>query len=309
MAGFPDQSSIWLAVVPGASNFIFTIVGLLLVDRLGRRKLLIASISGVVFSFLFLSGVFYLMSQTSLPSQPYQNNTCLYKYCGSCIGNSGCGFCADFNATSGDYLNGTCESLVQQNGSTESRYRPFGMKCVLIGEDLNSSLSTDTIFDPDSLVPFNNDEDSMSEAQGSGLHPGLTRKLFATSCPDNKYSSLAIIALFLYIAFFAPGMGPLPWTINSEIYPTWARSTAISIATMTNWMSNLVVSMTFLTMADNLGQPVTFIVYACLSLVGLTFIVLFVPETRGVPLEEVGSLFKAPYFMNWCSKKIKYNRL
>ena len=35
-------------------------------------------------------------------------------------------------------------------------------------------------------------------------------------CP-NKYSWLSLFALCLYIASFAPGMGPMPWTINSEI--------------------------------------------------------------------------------------------
>ena len=54
MAGFPDQYSIWLATVPGAANFAFTIIGLLLVQRLSRRKLLIGSVSGTIVGFLLL---------------------------------------------------------------------------------------------------------------------------------------------------------------------------------------------------------------------------------------------------------------
>lgn len=285
MAGFPDRSAIWLATVPGTSNFVFTILGLLLVDRLGRRKLLIGSVSGSIFSILLLSMTFVLIVRYSPPARPYDtvNGTCDYYHCGSCVGNSKCGFCADFETNGSDVVfngTGTCESLNQQsNGTTISKYAPPGMDCAIFGED----------------VP-------LSDFFMQSSEPGLERKWFPYSCPDNRFAAMAIVALFLYIAFFAPGMGPLPWTINSEIYPTWARSTAISIATMTNWVCNLVVSMTFLTMADDLGQPVTFGVYAVLCLLGLIFIVLFVPETKGRSLEEMDALFQRPYFMNWYFK-------
>ncbi|KAH3880847.1 hypothetical protein DPMN_004769 [Dreissena polymorpha] len=49
-------------------------------------------------------------------------------------------------------------------------------------------------------------------------------------------------------------MAPMPWTINSEIYPLWARSTAIAIASCTYWVFNLLVSMTFLTLTEYLTR-------------------------------------------------------
>lgn len=287
MAGFSDQSAIWLATVPGGSNFIFTIVGLLLVDRLGRRKLLIGSVCGIIFGFLLLSGTFALMTYSSMPAQAYDISTCDYQYCGSCVGNSECGFCVDMNVTDGEYHNGTCSSLRQLiNGTSVSTFQPIGQKCALFGENANSSIYDYTTRDS---FPVGHNFFSTQ----------LERKWYPFSCPNSRFAPLAIIALFLYIAFFAPGMGPLPWTINSEIYPTWARSTAISIATMTNWVCNLLVSMTFLTMADNLGQPITFGFYSGLCGLALVFIILFVPETKGRSLEEMGCLFRRPYFMNW----------
>jgi len=147
------------------------------------------------------------------------------------------------------------------------------------------------------LVPF---------SSGSGdlipLQRAYRREWDFTNCPNNRFASLTIVALFLYIAFFAPGMGPLPWTINSEIFPTWARSTGIAISTFVNWSSNLIVSMTFLTLADNLGQPETFGIYAAFGFLGLLFFVFFVPETKGKNLEDVERLFERPYFCQWCPR-------
>ena len=55
-------------------------------------------------------------------------------------------------------------------------------------------------------------------------------------------------------------MGPMPWTINAEIYPLWARSTCNSIATSTNWFFNFLVSMTFLTLTEILTRQGTMII-------------------------------------------------
>ena len=63
-----------------------------------------------------------------------------------------------------------------------------------------------------------------------------------------------MVGLCIYLLFFSPGMGPLPWTINAEIYPTWGRSTCTGIATGVNWASNLLVCLTFLSIMDFVGE-------------------------------------------------------
>lgn len=50
--------------------------------------------------------------------------------------------------------------------------------------------------------------------------------------------------------WWLPGMGPMPWTVNSEIYPLWARSTGNACSAGANWTFNVLVSLTFLHMAQ-----------------------------------------------------------
>jgi hypothetical protein len=98
---------------------------------------------------------------------------------------------------------------------------------------------------------------------------------------------IGVLSLAVYIASFAIGLGPVFWLLISEIFPLNIRGQAASIATMANWLSNFVVSLTFLSLLKGLGDVWTFLLYAALSLVGLWLCSRFVPETKGVPLERI----------------------
>ena len=102
---------------------------------------------------------------------------------------------------------------------------------------------------------------------------------------------LALFSICLYLAGFAPGLGTLPWTINSELHPSWCRAEAVSVATSTNWITNFIVSATFLSLANLLGKPLTFLLYASLTAFGTFFLARYLPETKGVPLEQAEQLF------------------
>ncbi len=103
---------------------------------------------------------------------------------------------------------------------------------------------------------------------------------------------LILICLLLYIFFFAIGMGPVFWLLNSEIFPTRLRSTGSSLSTMANWGANLLVSITFLSLIGAIGKPFTFWLYAILAVVTFFFCRLLVPETKGKRLEEIEGYWK-----------------
>jgi sugar porter (SP) family MFS transporter len=98
---------------------------------------------------------------------------------------------------------------------------------------------------------------------------------------------LMLASILLYVAFFALGMGPGPWLIISEIFPTKVRGRAASIATSTLWSGTLVVTFTFLTLVNVLGLWGTFAIYGALSFACFVYVWKVVPETRGRTLEQI----------------------
>ncbi len=98
-----------------------------------------------------------------------------------------------------------------------------------------------------------------------------------------------LLAILTYISAFAMALGPIPWIICSEIFPTRVRGRAMSIATFAIWTSCYIVAQTFPMLNDNpaIGPAKTFWVYATFSLIGLVFVSLVVPETKGRSLEEI----------------------
>lgn len=93
--------------------------------------------------------------------------------------------------------------------------------------------------------------------------------------------------ILLYVAFFALGMGPGPWLIISEIFPTKVRGRAASIATSTLWSGTLLVTFTFLSLVKVLNLWGTFAIYGALSFVCLVYVWKMVPETKGRTLEQI----------------------
>lgn len=90
-----------------------------------------------------------------------------------------------------------------------------------------------------------------------------------------------------YTGFFAFAMGPIPWIVMSEIFPTKIRGRAASLATSTLWTSTLVLTFTFLSLIHGIGVAGTFSIYLALCVVTFVFIWKLVPETRGKTLEQI----------------------
>jgi MFS transporter, SP family, galactose:H+ symporter len=98
---------------------------------------------------------------------------------------------------------------------------------------------------------------------------------------------LTLSTLILYVISFAVSLGPIFWLLIAEIYPLSVRGKAMSIATIANWLANLVVALTFLTFIDLLGPGATFWFYGIVGIAAWIFSYYLVPETKKMTLEEI----------------------
>lgn len=103
-----------------------------------------------------------------------------------------------------------------------------------------------------------------------------------------KINSLwVLVGLILFVASFAISMGPVMWTLLSEIFPNKLRGLAISIVGFWNSIVSFSVATVFPMQLDTLGSSATYLMYAFFGLLSLIFIWKFVPETKGKSLEEL----------------------
>jgi MFS family permease len=103
--------------------------------------------------------------------------------------------------------------------------------------------------------------------------------------------SLSIIWMMVYIASFAFSLGPVVWTIISEVFPTNVRAKGMSVATAVNWGAAFVLTLLFPVLIDWFGSSITFAILAALTVVALWWTWVNVPETKGKSLEEISEMF------------------
>lgn len=133
-----------------------------------------------------------------------------------------------------------------------------------------------------------NTEDDWTGESGGGRTYGEVSSVL-------KWASL--ISLLVYVAAFSVSLGPMVYVVLSEIFPMGVRGRAVSVVSAVNWATNLLISMTFLTITEKIGVPNVMFLYAAMSFVLLVFVILCVPETKGRTLEEISKeLAKKKHF-------------
>lgn len=98
---------------------------------------------------------------------------------------------------------------------------------------------------------------------------------------------LPLTCLMVYLLGFSLGYGPIPWLMMGEILPAKIRGPGASICTAFNWTCTFLVTKTFQNIIDGIGPAGTFWLFGCICFVGLFFVIVFVPETRGKSLEQI----------------------
>jgi sugar porter (SP) family MFS transporter len=99
--------------------------------------------------------------------------------------------------------------------------------------------------------------------------------------------AVTLVALVVFIISFAFSLGPVTWTVINEIYPGEVRGRAVAVATAVNWGAAFLVSGFFLSVVKAIGQDYTFWMFAAFCAIGLVWVIVGVPETKGHTLEEI----------------------
>ena len=99
-----------------------------------------------------------------------------------------------------------------------------------------------------------------------------------------------LVALFIAIIAFAFSLGPLVWLAISEIFPAGVRSACVGVATSFNWIGNYVIAEGSLA-AVKFSPSLAFWIFAVCNAFTILFVYFRMPETKGVPLEEIEAFF------------------
>ncbi len=96
-----------------------------------------------------------------------------------------------------------------------------------------------------------------------------------------------LVALLVYISFFAASFAPVMWVIISEIYPGRIKGIAMSFSTAVSWLCTFLTVYFAPVIQGSLGLNYLFGIFGLFSLIAFVFVKFWIPETKGKTLEQI----------------------
>ena len=103
---------------------------------------------------------------------------------------------------------------------------------------------------------------------------------------------VGMIGLSLFIASFAVGVGGTGWLIQGEMFPTAVRGQAASIGATVDWLANYTLIEAFPATQRAIGLGWVLICFAVLCVLAIGFVARYLPETKGMSVEEITEVFE-----------------
>ena len=278
-SGLSDVASHWGYVVFTIINFAVTFVGVMLVDRKGRKFLLAVGTGGIILS-LVCTGAIFLRSESNR---------------------------VDIK-DSVQQLVTSDQKLTLSNATDIGSFRADGAKSLVViysYGDFRAATpvlrSDDTAAKPievtrDSCVPankvvafFSNPFGNLDAARQAPLH---IDNALVTPVPSATTGWAVAITLFIFMAFYAVGPGVCVWLALSELMPTRIRSNGMSIALLLNQGVATIIAAIFLPTVGKYGYSTMFFGFAGCTVIYFVTATWFLPETKGKTLEEIEAHFE-----------------
>ncbi|HVZ84758.1 MAG TPA: MFS transporter [Terracidiphilus sp.] len=286
-SGLSDLAAHWGYVLFTFVNFLSTLVGMLLVDRKGRRFLFILGTSGIIVSTLTV-GMLFLVSERqgincAAQIQPMvDSDQHLSLHFDQAMAQR-------LLAASGSQIDSRRASLsiIYSYGdytSATSFVRADDPAAPAIEIDRAASLPTSKV---DSF--FKNPFANLDTARTAPLK---IQKAIVGVVPNARHGWLVALGIYAFMAFYAVGPGVCVWLALSELMPTRIRSNGMSIALVLNQTVSTTLAAIFLPFVSKHGYSSMFFLFAGFTVIYFIVAAFFMPETKGKTLEEIEAYFE-----------------
>ncbi|MFD5258978.1 sugar porter family MFS transporter [Streptomyces bobili] len=120
--------------------------------------------------------------------------------------------------------------------------------------------------------------------------------IFSLALPSGDGRAYAVLAMTVtFLAFQQGAISPVTWLMLSEIFPMRMRAFGMGVAAVVLWLTNFAIGLVFPSLVSGIGISATFFLFVVAGVLSITFVKLYVPETRGRTLENLETELQARY--------------
>ena len=294
-AGLSDVQAHWGYVFFTTVNFLMTIIGVLLVDRKGRKFLLSVGTAGIIVALVCTSVLFQRTEKLRVDAR-----TAVQALADAQVG-------AGQKVTL-RYDEKTAAALLTASGDAAHAIgnRPTSLVVIYSYGDFHAATkvarSNDQSAEPieitrETSVPANRVvaffSNPFANLEAARHAPLKIDAALMTPVATTHNGWLVEINLLVFIAFFAIGPGVCVWLALSELMPTRIRSNGMSIALLVNQAVSTTLAAVFLPTVGKYGYAAMFFGFAGCTVIYFITATVFLPETKGKTLEEIEEHFEA----------------
>ena len=284
-SGLSDVQAHWGYVIFTVVNFSLTMVGLTLVDRKGRKFLLIVGTAGIILSMTG-TGLLFLRTEkgnidehAAVQSLVSPDQTLSLRF---------------DPANAAKLLGGRMADPAHSSLVVVYSYGDFTAETTVVRSDDPGAapihITRASAVPANELEAFTkNPFANVAQAQTAPLR---IQKALLSPIPSTGNGWLVAISLYLFMSFYAIGPGVCVWLALSELMPTRIRSNGMSIALVINQIVSTTLAAIFLPIVSNYGYSTIFFVFAGFTVIYFFTALLFLPETKGKTLEEIEEHFE-----------------
>ena len=271
-------------------NFFVTFVGVMLVDRLGRKFLLSLGTAGIIVSMICTGTLFEKSEKLGIDARDTVQ---------SMVG-SDQSLKLEYNQALAKKLLGT--------GKSHIGAKPTSLVVIYSYGDFRAASQAVRSDDPaakpieitrDSTVPANKINaffsNPFADLNAGRVAPLRIENALVTPVPSEQNGWIVAITLFVFMAFFAVGPGVCVWLALSELMPTRIRSNGMSIALVINQAVSTTIAAIFLPTVGKYGYSTMFFGFAACTVIYFVTATWFLPETKGKTLEEIEAHFEGAH--------------